>query len=213
MKIVDFIVACKRTSRGTLSHKEKLTNFALGLTGEVAELVEIINMIDVSHLRKDTFVKEAGDVFWYLFMLLHELAGNEDFTTDYNGLLYYGHGPINFAPASRFWDNFNKSISIGNVVSEMNVLAGKIADEIKKGVFHDKMIETAQLIAKIGNLYWLMRFVLECFSIEVDYVLAMNVHKLKLRYPDGFSPEMSMKKLDENPDGSLVYEGDQLTLK
>lgn len=214
MTLKEFIIACKRTSRGALTTNERLTNFALGLTGEVAELVEIINLgTDSPNLRKDTFAKEAGDVFWYLFMLLHELSGAEDFSTDYRALLSYGHGPISFVPTSRFWDDFNKSISVGNVISEMNVVAGKIADEIKKGVFHGKMIETAQLVAKLGNLYWLLEFVLRCFSLTVEEVLKMNIDKLKRRYPDGFSPEMSMKKLDENPDGVLVYDGDHLTLK
>ena len=80
MDIKQYREAIKRTMNTDLSHKEKLAMLALGLAGEVGELVDQIKK-HVYHghtLDLTEYIKENGDVLWYLFNLMNELGINEE---------------------------------------------------------------------------------------------------------------------------------------
>jgi NTP pyrophosphatase (non-canonical NTP hydrolase) len=80
MDVKQYREAIKRTMNTQLSHDQKLAMLALGLAGEVGELVDQIKK-KVYHghvLDLDEFIKENGDVFWYLFNLMNELNISEE---------------------------------------------------------------------------------------------------------------------------------------
>ena len=63
---------------------------AIGLAGETGELLEHIKKMArndggfLTDERRAKMVKEAGDVFWYLFMLLRELGIDPDEVAEAN---------------------------------------------------------------------------------------------------------------------------------
>jgi NTP pyrophosphatase (non-canonical NTP hydrolase) len=80
MEIKQYREAIKRTMNTELTDKEKLAMLALGLAGEVGELVDQIkkHVYHGHELDLDEYIKENGDVFWYLFNLMNELGVSEE---------------------------------------------------------------------------------------------------------------------------------------
>jgi NTP pyrophosphatase (non-canonical NTP hydrolase) len=80
MEIKQYREAIKRTMNNDLPHNERLAMLALGLAGEVGEMVDQIKK-KVYHghtLDEVEFRKEAGDVLWYYMNLLNELGMSEE---------------------------------------------------------------------------------------------------------------------------------------
>lgn len=65
----------KRTMNKDLKHKDKMAMLALGLSGEVGELVDMVKKFSYhGHtLEKPEVVKEFGDIYWYIHNLMNEL--------------------------------------------------------------------------------------------------------------------------------------------
>jgi NTP pyrophosphatase (non-canonical NTP hydrolase) len=72
----DYQRLCARTKDMTLTHRDRLTQFALGLTGEAGETAEVVK----KHLYHDArnvhprVLEECGDVLWYAGQLLLEFG-------------------------------------------------------------------------------------------------------------------------------------------
>lgn len=65
--------------------------------------------------------------------------------------------------------------------------AGEVADMIKKHLGHGKDISRSALAKELGDVLWYLAAVAHVFGLTLDDVAAMNIEKLKARYPDGFS--------------------------
>lgn len=202
----EYAEACKRTSRGLNSTAERLSNFALGLVGECAEVNELINnppfqrnlpgqahkLIEHCTERQDKLCKEFGDVFWYMFRMLSV------FGDDYDSFLADCGGPMGpTIEYTEFYCSETKSVKIGDLGLKLFRLAGRIADDIKKHVFQGKELNT-MLPDLLGYMYLICEYILSCYGMTVEYVFEKNVEKLSKRYPNGFTTEDAAKKRDEN---------------
>jgi NTP pyrophosphatase (non-canonical NTP hydrolase) len=79
----------------------------------------------------------------------------------------------------------------------LNGEAGEIADHVKKVMFHGHPLddETRDKIAKeIGDILWYCSLASRAIRMDLGDVAQMNVEKLRKRYPDGFSTELSMNR-------------------
>lgn len=80
MDIKQYREAIKRTMNTDLPQKERLAMLALGLAGEVGELVDQIkkHVYHGHEIDEDNFQGEAGDILWYYMNLLNELGFSEE---------------------------------------------------------------------------------------------------------------------------------------
>lgn len=74
---------------------------------------------------------------------------------------------------------------------------GEIAEIVKKWLFHGHPMDEAKLEhlkKELGDSQWY--WVLTCWAFNFDpaEILAMNIEKLKARYPDGFETERSINR-------------------
>ena len=76
--------------------------------------------------------------------------------------------------------------------------AGEVADLIKKKFFHKHEIDRNEFVKEIGDVLWYLAFLANSMGIELDECIDVNINKLNERYPNGFSSEASIARVDQN---------------
>ena len=69
--------------------------------------------------------------------------------------------------------------------------AGELLDMFKKWIFHNKVLDRDHAKKELGDVMWYVAMICYSMGWELDEILQMNVDKLKARYPEGFSTELS----------------------
>ena len=106
------------------------------------------------------------------------------------------------------YQEFVESTKAGNLsFKEQMVLAGlgltgeagEVADLIKKKFFHKHEIDRSEFVKEIGDVLWYLAFLANSMGIDLDECIDVNINKLNERYPNGFSSEASIARVDQNP--------------
>lgn len=79
--------------------------------------------------------------------------------------------------------------------------SGELIDHLKKVLYHGHPVNKPKIREEAGDVLWYLANLLREFGIEMDEVMAGNIEKLKLRYPNGFSPERSRNRKASGDDG------------
>ncbi len=91
------------------------------------------------------------------------------------------------AAPCKIGDIINASLGLSGEVGELN-------DMIKKAVFHEHPIDRMKVEKEIGDIMWYVALMCEGFGFDMAEVMALNIAKLKARYPDGFDTERSLHR-------------------
>lgn len=75
--------------------------------------------------------------------------------------------------------------------------AGEVADLIKKTLHQGHMLDKKQLALELGDVVWYIALGCEVLGYDFEYILRMNIEKLKKRYPDGFDAYHSVHREEE----------------
>lgn len=75
--------------------------------------------------------------------------------------------------------------------------AGEVADHIKKGIFHQHGIDFPKLRKEIGDTLWYAAALCTTLGLDLSEIMQENIDKLKVRYPDGFNSEDSIRRVDK----------------
>lgn len=75
--------------------------------------------------------------------------------------------------------------------------SGEIADYIKKVDDQGHELDKDVMAKEIGDVLWYLAALCDYIGISFNEVAAMNIDKLKKRYPEGFSSERSINREDE----------------
>lgn len=62
---------------------------------------------------------------------------------------------------------------------------------IKKWIFHSAKLDREHAKKELGDTLWYCAMIAHSFGWKLDEIMQMNVDKLKARYPEGFSTELS----------------------
>lgn len=166
------------SQRTANTHDYELANYGLGIAGEAGEVSALILNLkrdtDNFNVFKKDVKKELGDVLWYTSQVarlagltLEELKIKSAFDLEFG-----------------FIDN-------GLGLSEN---AGKIADLIKKVVFHGHSIEKEVIKEILGDVLSHIIIIGESAKLDILDIAAANIEKLMKRYPAGFSTERSINR-------------------
>jgi NTP pyrophosphatase (non-canonical NTP hydrolase) len=74
--------------------------------------------------------------------------------------------------------------------------AGEVAELAKKGVFHQHGIDKERFVKELGDCLWYIAGICTKLNLNLSDVMQDNIEKLKLRYPDGFSSDASIARVD-----------------
>lgn len=95
------------------------------------------------------------------------------------------------------WSDYD----IGGVVMATMGLSGEVGelnDMIKKWMFHHSDIDITHAKKELGDIMWYVACMAESFGWNLDEIMAMNIDKLKKRYPDGFDYDRANHREEED---------------
>ena len=72
--------------------------------------------------------------------------------------------------------------------------AGEVIDLMKKHLFQGHDLDKAHVVKELGDVAWYLAVTAYALGYDLETVLMMNVHKLRMRYPDGFDAERSQHR-------------------
>jgi NTP pyrophosphatase (non-canonical NTP hydrolase) len=74
--------------------------------------------------------------------------------------------------------------------------AGEVGDIIKKEIFHGHPRNTEKIKDELGDALHYLSGVATMYGLTLEEVAGANLQKLMKRYPNGFSTEDSLKRVD-----------------
>ena len=77
--------------------------------------------------------------------------------------------------------------------------SGEVADIVKKEVFHGHDTDQEAIKKELGDVMHYVAGVATLYGLTLEDVTQANIAKLSKRYPDGFSVEDSIRRLDVTP--------------
>ena len=106
-------------------------------------------------------------------------------TTKYIVLTEKGEGDINYA-------------MLLNGLMGLNGEAGECIDIYKKHLFQDHELNKEHLAKELGDVAWYLAVSASALGYDLEDIFRMNVEKLRARYPDGFDPELSKHRKEND---------------
>lgn len=110
--------------------------------------------------------------------------------------------------ALRTW-NFNKDYHsrLTNVALGLSGEAGEVADAVKKAVYHGhgftdipqeetKSVSVHELAKELGDIMYYVSVGAHELGYTLQEIAEININKLAKRYPEGFSVEASINRVD-----------------
>lgn len=80
--------------------------------------------------------------------------------------------------------------------------AGELANEVKKILYHKHEMDKERLILELGDILWYVADLCTVFDTTLEDVAALNIEKLRKRYPNGFTTQESINRKDGQDDDS-----------
>ena len=77
--------------------------------------------------------------------------------------------------------------------------AGETDEMIKKHLFHEHELDHEALVKELGDVLWYLAVLAKELDVELEEVAETNIAKLKKRYPNGFTTEESLRRVDVSP--------------
>jgi NTP pyrophosphatase (non-canonical NTP hydrolase) len=74
--------------------------------------------------------------------------------------------------------------------------AGEFADLLKKHLYHGHPLDHDRATKELGDVLWYVALACERLGVSLEAVAGANIEKLLKRYPDGFSSEASLRRVD-----------------
>lgn len=74
--------------------------------------------------------------------------------------------------------------------------AGEVADYLKKVLHHGHPMDVDRLREELGDVLWYTALIAERAGIYLSEVAEANIRKLERRYPDGWTSEDSIERVD-----------------
>ena len=140
-----------------------------GAIGMAAEMHEIINVCEES-CESESMVAELGDICWYAALCLHG-AGYDMEDIEYHSLC----NVVDF-PTIDLQENISK-----------------VLDQAKRLVYYNAPL-THVFITSMRKILACVQVLADENNITIDEVMAKNINKLKLRYPDQFSEQQAVQR-------------------
>ena len=72
--------------------------------------------------------------------------------------------------------------------------SGECVDIVKKVQFQHHILDAEHLIEELGDVLWYIAEAATAIGCDLDYIMEINIEKLKRRYPNGFDSERSINR-------------------
>ncbi|WP_036480316.1 nucleoside triphosphate pyrophosphohydrolase family protein [Myxosarcina sp. GI1] len=75
---------------------------------------------------------------------------------------------------------------------------GEAIDYLKKVVAHGHQLDKNKIALELGDILWYLAVLAEELDLDLEAIATKNIEKLKARYPQGFSSENSINRINTN---------------
>ena len=94
-------------------------------------------------------------------------------------------------------DDINYAMLLNGLIG-LNGEAGECIDIYKKHLFQDHELDKDHLAKELGDVAWYLAVSASALGYDLEDIFRMNVEKLRARYPDGFDPELSKHRKEND---------------
>lgn len=88
----------------------------------------------------------------------------------------------------------SETTRLENGLMGLNGEAGEAIDILKKFLFQGHELDKKHLARELGDVAWYLAVSADALGYYLEDIFQMNIDKLKARYPDGFSEELSRNR-------------------
>jgi NTP pyrophosphatase (non-canonical NTP hydrolase) len=74
--------------------------------------------------------------------------------------------------------------------------AGELANMVKKGILHRHGLDKEKLGEELGDCLWYIAALCTKLELDMEAIMKENIEKLAIRYPEGYSEEASLERVD-----------------
>lgn len=71
---------------------------------------------------------------------------------------------------------------------------GEVGEIVKKYVYHGHVVDIPKLNKEIGDVLWYVACLAGAIGMSLGDIADINIAKLMVRYPDGWSPNASVNR-------------------
>lgn len=75
--------------------------------------------------------------------------------------------------------------------------AGEAADVVKAHAVYGKDLDRAHLAEELGDVLWFVVLGAQSIGVSLEEIAQRNIEKLRVRYPDKYSDELAIRRLDK----------------
>ncbi|MFN7394235.1 MAG: nucleoside triphosphate pyrophosphohydrolase family protein [Pseudanabaena sp.] len=76
--------------------------------------------------------------------------------------------------------------------------AGEVMELYKKHIAHGHPLEPHKLYKELGDVLWYISAIATGLNLSLEDIAIANIDKLKARYPDKFSAERSINRVEDD---------------
>ena len=87
-------------------------------------------------------------------------------------------------------------IATANYALGLNGESGELGDHIKKEIFHGHPRDLDKVIKETGDILHYVAGLATLYGFTLEQAATQNIKKLRTRYPQGFSTDASIKRVD-----------------
>ena len=92
--------------------------------------------------------------------------------------------------------NLSKKDMLINSVMGLCGESGEAIDIVKKWYAHGHELDKEHFAKELGDICWYLAEAATAIDMDLEEIMAVNIEKHKKRYPDGFSTEDSIMRVD-----------------
>lgn len=93
--------------------------------------------------------------------------------------------------------DINRPMLLNGLIG-LNGEAGECIDIYKKHLFQDHELDKEHLAKELGDVAWYLAVSASALGYDLEDIFRINVEKLRARYPDGFDPELSKRRKEND---------------
>lgn len=99
--------------------------------------------------------------------------------------------------ALRTWNSAaTKEMRLSNFALGTSGEAGEVSDIVKKHIHHNHPLDADELIKELGDIMYYLAVGAHELGYTLQEIAEININKLAKRYPEGFSVEASINRVD-----------------
>lgn len=93
-------------------------------------------------------------------------------------------------------NNLSERDQLCNAAMGLAGESGEVLDCLKKHLFHGHPLDKDKVLNELGDVRYYLEWMLSLLSSDIKTIEEKNTAKLMVRYPQGFSTQSSIRRVD-----------------